>query len=361
MKISSLFAAAFQMNLFRAFVPLAGNFLSLISGRKNSIAPFYISWLLTYRCNRKCGHCDWVWSRTDKETLAKELPQEKRMEMAEQIGRSWTWGVTLSGGEPLLDPALLDIISCLKRHHKIVNLCTNGVLLSQYAEDLIKSKTDTITVSFDSHEREKHDSIRGVKGTFDSALAGIEAVRSLRKGRRPNLIVKGVISPSNMYELVEHVSFFKKCADKVSFQPIQYNYGHQVHDTGLLFSPQHEEEFRAVIQKLCSAWPEFNTPYYLGMADYLFSPEKLLASGRFRCLFASSMSLGIDPYGNVGGCLGQFISGNCGDQSLAEIWTSKKNYEIQINMRSPSRKCICWNYSHYLDTYFIPVYNFFNR
>jgi MoaA/NifB/PqqE/SkfB family radical SAM enzyme len=350
-----------KLSSVKGVLPFAVNAVCGILGTKGKLAPFYISWLLTYRCNRKCQHCDWVWNRTDSEHLKLEMSDTQRLSVADQIASSWTWGVSISGGEPLLDPLFLTIVEKLKRRQKVVNICTNGVLLEKYASDLVNLPVDTITVSFDSHIPEFHDKIRGVKGTFEQAIKGLSLIRDLRgKKRFPKLVIKGVIFPSNLSHLDNYVSFFKKYADIISFQPVQNNFGHQVHDTTCLFTRENEKSFVTTMQNLMKKWPEFNHPYYIDMAEYLFHPDRLITKKRFRCIFSSSMYLGIDPYGNTGGCLERFTSGSLKEKTLREIWNGEKCAEDHRKMLAFPRSCICWNYGHFLDSYLLPVYNFFH-
>jgi MoaA/NifB/PqqE/SkfB family radical SAM enzyme len=219
---------------------------------------------------------------------------------------------------------------------------------------------DAITVSMDSHRREAHDEFRGARGTYDSVLAGLEAVMSLRRKRSPRLVVKAALSPDNFNVLCDYVSFFSRRADTVEFQPVQNNFSHQVKDMKVLFKPGHEKQCRDAIFELINTFPQFDSPYYRGMVDFIFQPQELLKSGRFKCLFPSAMILGIDPYGNAGGCLGRnLIGGNLREKPLTEIWRSEKNFDGQKQMRCNSEPCICWHNGIQLNGYLVPLYNMF--
>lgn len=346
----------------RAFLPLASNFFSLVADRPDRLAPFYISWLLTYRCNRRCRHCDWVWSRTTQDYQAQELTSDQKLDLAKQISRSWTWGASISGGEPLLDPAVMDIVQILKRGHKHVNLCTNGVTLASLAKQLVDLRLDTVTVSMDSMHQEVHDSIRGVHGTFDRALRGLQAIKDARGNRgKPRIVVKSLISPLNYLELPEQVEFFGPVADRIEFQPVQDNLGHRVKDTDILFSPEMESMVRAAIRRLIHRWPQYDTPYYREMPDFLFHPDRMLMGKRFKCLFSSAFFLSIDPDGGASGCTGRFISGNVRRQTFLEIWRGAENFRKQRKMRADDYDCICWNYGRYPDQFLLPIYSFLRR
>ncbi len=361
MRLANIFERVKFLSLLRAIPSFSSNYFNLILNHPDKCAPFYIFWLLSYRCNLKCLHCDWVWSRTGREDVERELDKDKKLDVTEQIARSWTWGVTLSGGEPLIDPALPEIVNRLKSARKFINLCTNGVLLKRFAQELVDRRVDVITVSMDSHKSNVHDAFRGVNGTFDNVISGIEAVMSLRKRKLPRVVVKGVISPHNVNDLSDYVSFFNERVDAIEFQPVQNNFGHQVKEIDVLFKPEHEKAFREAMSRLISSHRQFNNQYYREMADFIFRPGELIRSRRFKCLFPSAMILGIDPYGNAGGCLGRnLIGGNLRDKKLLEIWRGMKNFDSQKKMRCSSAGCICWYNGAQLNSYMLPLYSLFN-
>jgi MoaA/NifB/PqqE/SkfB family radical SAM enzyme len=362
MKMANILERVNLPSLFRAVPSLSSNFLNLLLEQRDGCAPFYIFWLLSYRCNLKCRHCDWVWSKTGPEDLNRELSKDEKIEIADQIARSWTWGVTLSGGEPLLEPSLPGIIRRLKGAHKYVNVCTNGLLLEKWAKDLIDMNVDAVTVSLDSHRRDVHDNFRGVKGTFDAVLSGLEALKVYRKKHSPRIVIKGTIASCNYLEVCDYVAYFSSYADAIEFQPVQNNFGHQVKEMGVLFNTEHEQQFRIAMDELIRKFPDFDSAYYRNMADFLFNPQELLRSVGFKCLFSSAMAFGIDPYGDAGGCLGRnFIGGNLRERPLLDIWRSNKNFEDQKRMRSRSSQCMCWNNSGQIDSYVGPIHSFFHR
>ncbi|MBF0133195.1 MAG: radical SAM protein [Magnetococcales bacterium] len=348
-----------ENDLFGMARPALGNFISLMTQRPNRGSPFYILWITTYGCNRKCLHCDWVWSRTSKEDLARELNAEEQLMLVDQIAKTNTWGVTISGGEPLMLPKIGDILHGLKKAGKRVNLCSNGVLLPRFAQEFHKIKLDSITVSMDSFRPAEHDHMRGVPGSFTKTMAGIEAVRSLRgTAKTPRLVIKAVLSANNFREMAQWVEFFQPYADAVEFQPIQNNLVHQIKEgeDALLFKPEHEAEFRVLMTDLAKRWPSFQSPYYQRMADFIFRPGELFDSGEFRCLFLSSFFLEINPYGAVGSCPGHYVLGNVREKSIQEIWHSLETCEYQKKLRSKDNRCLCWTYNSFLNLYLLPLY-----
>ncbi|MBF0415000.1 MAG: radical SAM protein [Magnetococcales bacterium] len=336
-----------------------GNFISLMTQRPNKGSPFYILWITTYGCNRKCLHCDWVWSRTSEADLARELNDTEQLQLVEQMCATDAWGVTISGGEPLMLPKIREILRRLKQAGKRVNLCSNGVLLPRFAEELVAIKLDSLTVSMDSFRPEEHDHIRGVPGSFQKSMAGIAAVKKWRGNRKfPKLVIKAVISSKNFREMAQWVEYFHPYADTVEFQPIQNNLVHQIKagEDSLMFRPEEEGEFRRVMDDLAARWSTFKSPYYQRMADFIFHPGELFDSGGFRCLFLSSFFLEISPYGAVGSCPGHYVLGNVRERTILDIWRDLKTCEYQKKLRSKNNKCLCWTYNTFSNLYLLPLY-----
>ncbi|MBF0108881.1 MAG: radical SAM protein [Magnetococcales bacterium] len=359
MAVMKFFRTLREGSLPTAAATAMGNFYSMMTGQPNGGSPFYVAWITTYGCNRKCLHCDWVWSRTSPDDLARELTIDEKMGVADQLARSRVWGVTISGGEPLMLPGMLDVIRRLKEGGKRVNLCTNGVLLPRFARELLAMDIDSITVSMDSFRPEEHDHVRGVPGSFRKSMAGLDAVRKLRgTSDRPRMVIKGIIAALNFREMPQWVETFQEIADEVEFQPVQNNLVHQIKEgeDALLFRPEHEEEFRQVLKELGRRWPVFDSPYYRSMPEFVFRPLEFFDSGGFRCLFFSSFYLEINPYGDVGSCPGQYVLGNLRKESLTDIWRNPATCEHQKHLRSKENRCLCWTYNSVLNLYLLPFY-----
>jgi len=100
---------------------------------------------LVDHCNLRCEHCC---------TLSPRLPP--RAVPVEELARDLAWAVTvlrpslfkLTGGEPLLHPALLDCLHAVRRSgiSEQVSLTSNGWLLAQAPHELFRL-LDRLTVS----------------------------------------------------------------------------------------------------------------------------------------------------------------------------------------------------------------------
>ncbi len=117
------------------------------------------------KCNSRCLTCN-IWMKRENELTLDEWDKTLA-----SLGTAPYW-VTISGGEPLMFPAIVELTQLVYQHTKpgIINIPTNGILKSgpDRVRRILESCPDTqliINLSLDG-VGEKHDLIRGVPGNF---------------------------------------------------------------------------------------------------------------------------------------------------------------------------------------------------
>ena len=139
--------------------------------------PRLVFWETTAACNLVCSHC----RRTEvaDELLPDELSTREAESLIDELS---AWGRTIlvfSGGEPLLRPDIFHLMKYANAKGVIVALASNGTLIGQDLAAQIKgSGVDRVSISLDGADEATHDAFRRLPGSFRSALAGIEALRS---------------------------------------------------------------------------------------------------------------------------------------------------------------------------------------
>ncbi len=139
--------------------------------------PRLVFWETTAACNLVCSHC----RRTDVagEISPEELSQHEAEALIDEIAR---WGRTilvLSGGEPLMRPDILPLMSYAKEKGLIVALATNGTLIEpDLARRIGECGVNRVSISLDGADEATHDAFRRLPGSFRSALAGARALRA---------------------------------------------------------------------------------------------------------------------------------------------------------------------------------------
>jgi MoaA/NifB/PqqE/SkfB family radical SAM enzyme len=102
--------------------------------------------------------------------------------------------ISLFGGEPLLYPEIIPLIAEVKKRGLNCTLITNGGRLEPLARELVELGIDSLVVSIDGPP-EVHDRIRGQKGSFELAAAGIRAVARWRRELRRKCPMQIAILP----------------------------------------------------------------------------------------------------------------------------------------------------------------------
>jgi cyclic pyranopterin phosphate synthase len=133
---------------------------------------------ITDRCNLRCTYCmpadfsDWI--PGDHLLSLDELMFV--LEVATEHGIN---GVRLTGGEPLLRPDVIDIVTRINELPKPpkISLTTNGLQLEKFAEGLKAAGLQRVNVSLDTLNPERFKALTH-RDRFHDVLTGIEAAKS---------------------------------------------------------------------------------------------------------------------------------------------------------------------------------------
>jgi len=115
--------------------------------------------------------------------------------------------VRLTGGEPLLRPGFIELVSRISSIEGITDLAltTNAVLLPRHAQALKTAGLGRITVSLDSLDETVFRQMAGDRGSVKEVLDGIEAAESAGfKNLKINTVVQRGINDHIIMDLVEH-------------------------------------------------------------------------------------------------------------------------------------------------------------
>lgn len=115
--------------------------------------PFDITWEITSGCNLRCKHC-YIKSRENAFNTNNDMNPEDAIYIAKNIGEFFeACYVTLTGGEPLLHPKFMDIVSILKDYRISTYIQTNATLLDdkkiKKLSEILNPNFDIIQVSLD--------------------------------------------------------------------------------------------------------------------------------------------------------------------------------------------------------------------
>ncbi|MGA3156320.1 MAG: GTP 3',8-cyclase MoaA [Steroidobacteraceae bacterium] len=165
---------------------------------------------VTDRCNFRCPYC-MPRERYDEHyqflKTAERLGFDEIVRLARLFVALGARKLRITGGEPLLRPALADLVGDLSSLRGIddIALTTNGMLLAQHAVELHAAGLQRVTVSLDSLDPAVFARMAGGFGSPQEVLAGIDAAR--RAGLAPikvNAVVQRGLNDHTILDLIAH-------------------------------------------------------------------------------------------------------------------------------------------------------------
>ena len=185
---------------------------SFVRWRVGCPKPFFVSYQITLRCNRKCVFCN-AW----KQKIHRELDTVQAKRIIDELAECGVKVLGITGGEPLVRTDLEEIAVYAKSKGLIVGVNTNGTLLTTRRALSIAESFDTVFVSLDGFEG-THDAIRGERGTFGEALRGL---KNLIDAKRDCAIgVNFVLNKMNYKEFIPFCRWVSRLGVLITLFPV---------------------------------------------------------------------------------------------------------------------------------------------
>ena len=162
------------------------------------------------RCNFRCPYCmPETQYHADYQFLKRQelLSHEEIQRIAAVAVGLGVTKLRLTGGEPLLDKTIPDLIARLSKLSGVDDfaLTTNGMLLAPIAQTLADAGLQRVTISLDSLDEETFRRMSGNRGDVTKVLQGIEAAE--KAGLTPikiNVVVQRGVNDHQFLDLLEH-------------------------------------------------------------------------------------------------------------------------------------------------------------
>lgn len=301
----------------------------------SSFAPYLISWNTTKRCNLRCKHC-----YLDSDALTKkdtnELSLEEGNRLIDQIAEvNPATMLILTGGEPLVREDIFDLSDYASKKGMMVVFGTNATTLDdKSAKEMVRTGVSGIGISIDSIGPEYHDAFRGIEGSWDRAMAGIESCK--RHGLE--FQIQTTVTTTNYYEISEIIALSHKLGARVFnlFFMVCTGRGQDITD---ISAEQYEDMLKLLldiqgkysgmmITARCA--PHFKRLAYEKDPD---SPITKAAGYTGGGCLAAFHYCRITPEGDVTPCpYIPFSVGNVKEKGFADIWDNSDFFQ---NMRRP--------------------------
>jgi radical SAM protein with 4Fe4S-binding SPASM domain len=303
--------------------------------------PRRVQFDVTPRCNSNCIYC----LSSNKMMDKTELSTKEIKDTITDLSKLGLWVLTISGGEPLLRKDIFEILDHVSGLKIPIRFFTNGMLIDiNIAKKLSKYKDIMlIQISLDSSCPEHHDTQRGIKGSFDKTVKGINNL--IKCGITP--IIASTITPITLNDIEETARFLhdlginylrcvpaKICSEKsISHKDEIYM---DLKDVKLLgekiknLSKKYEDSMKFSISAF--------------MLDYSANPEQ---TTDMPVCTSGITSLYITSSGVVYPCIAlsspNFSAGNIKKESIANIWKDsnilKKLRKLSVDDFEKCKSC----------------------
>jgi radical SAM protein with 4Fe4S-binding SPASM domain len=306
----------------------------ICTGSKNCWIPLGISLELTRACNLKCRHCyAEAGAKQEKEASAEEM-----IDALKRLRTAGVWSLNITGGEPLLNPKIFDILDFAYKNFRTV-LLTNGYALDEeVAQKLSKYKEMAVQVSIDGSDAKTHDYIRGVDGSFDKVVRATEMLS--KSGIR--VIVAMAVTNFNIDQMGDTIKLsLEKGA--VRFRPSPIVPSGRAKGLHWELSKENMEKFKAMVKEY---YEKYKGKILVDPGDTIITEEQRNAIESMKNCGAGYRLAAISPNGDVRPCQGMpnevFCQGNIYKQSIEEVFGSKMSrflYDIQAPKKGTCGNC----------------------
>lgn len=312
-------------------------------------SPIMVEMEITNSCNNKCIFCY-------NETVCEEkkyMSLEKAIKIIDELKKNEVFGIIIIGGECLLHKNITEIINYISSKNMFVSIITNGGLLADKVDELIKTEISNIQVSLLGPNAKIHNEIVKNNKSFERAIEGIEKCIN----NNINVSINTPIIKQNVEYLnqIIELAILLKCK---SFSITRYIYNINKSNDQCKIS---QVEFNKVIRILLKYKNEINVKIANNVP--LCSIEKDLEIKDVLEIITpcdcAKTWLSIDYEGNVLPCPSLRIKcGSLLEKKLSEIWNENiiiSNIKKDNYIKDECKKCElfscctggCKSFSHY--------------
>ena len=285
------------------------------------VRPIYAVWEITLACDLACRHCG---SRAGK-GRPDELTTEECIDLVDQMADLGVREVSVIGGEAYLREDWVDIIRHIRKRGMMALMTSGGRgLTPERAKQAAEAGLQSVSISIDGRE-DTHDRLRGVQGSYKSAL---EAIRNLR-AVGIKVSVNTQINRLTMPDLADVLELLgeQKCH---SWQvQLTVPMGRAADEPDVLLQPFDLLELFPLlgkIQERCKElgvrlWPGNNVGYF---GPYETALRGNMPRGHMYSCGAGRSTLGIEADGSIKGCPSlpteAWVGGNIRENKLKDVW-----------------------------------------
>ncbi|MFO0664064.1 MAG: radical SAM protein [Polyangiaceae bacterium] len=283
--------------------------------------PRYCVWEITLACDLACRHCG---SRAGR-ARPDELSTDEALDLVRQMADLGVQEVTLIGGEAYLREDWLQILDALVARNILVGMTTGGRGLTE--ERVAQAKAHGlrgVSISLDG-DRDTHDRLRGVEGSYDAALQAMKRAKAAGLRVYCNTQINRLSIP-HLPRILETMGEVGASAWQIQ---LTVPMGRAADEPSVLVQPYDLLELFPMLAELKARADELGIRVWTGNNLGYFGPFETTMRGHYPfghggSCGAGRLSLGIEANGAIKGCpslpTASYTGGNIRDASLKDIW-----------------------------------------
>ena len=216
----------------------------------------FVDLAINYYCNFNCTHC------SAKHLVNKErynMKPEEYSLVAKKLEKSGVVLVHLTGGEPLLNPKLKEIVTAINPSHFIMSIQTNAFLATEEKIKALKDMgMDIFCVSIDSGDGEEHDKFRKQPGSYERNIQAIKLAQKygLRTSISTCVSHENIDSPG-----LKKIIAVAKELNSLCFFNLAVPVGNWEDNSGIAITPTDREKISALLKEYPHCRIDFQTSY----------------------------------------------------------------------------------------------------
>ncbi|HMR07635.1 MAG TPA: radical SAM protein, partial [Polyangiaceae bacterium] len=261
--------------------------------------PIYAVWEITLACDLACRHCG---SRAGH-ARPDELSTEECLDMVRQMSEMDVKEVTIIGGEAYLRDDWVDIVREIRKRGMQATMTTGGRgITKERARQAAEAGLQSVSVSVDGTE-EIHDRLRGVKGSYRSALEALTNLQEAGVRVSANTQINRLSIP-HMRHVLETIAAHNTHSWQIQLTVAM---GRAADEPDVLLQPYDLLDLFPMLADLKKRCDELNVRMWPGNNIGYFGPyESVLRGtmprGHMASCGAGRSTLGIEADGSIKGC-----------------------------------------------------------
>ncbi|MBW6440806.1 radical SAM protein [Patescibacteria group bacterium] len=298
---------------------------SLVSDAMTAPIKLFVN--VNNKCNLECKHCFSASSPVGNY----QIPYDNFIKIIDEASEMGIFLFVIGGGEPLLRNDIWKVISYIRSKGMGVSLTTNGTVCNDEIINNIKEYDVRMNISFDGKE-ETHDSVRGRKGVYRTALKNVKIM--VANGIKPT--IRFTLMPLNIKDTPHMISLADTLGLKLKVRRAKPASRTMKND---MIIKHIDQEYLEAINLL-------NNSPNCGVEDIMninFRAKEPLLVSDSDCGAATRIMF-IEADGKISPCSflrDEFCSGSIYTDTLESIWRDSSQFKLIRNLKLNKECATC--------------------